>query len=446
MKTNPSLAETPYASIRPARVPSLATGYCSLTTDHWLLTLALLLGLCLPWTLHAQRAATATATVINGFVTGITVTDGGSGYTSAPGVSINGGGGSGATALALLNNDEVSQIIVLTAGSGYSSVPDVVIAPPDLPTQSILDLRMIPELTIYGEIGSTNQIQSANAFGNTNVWVVVTNVVLTSSPYTFYDTISTPGVQRYYRALVQGGTRPTAAAGYVWLPPGRFTMGSPASEVDRGSNEGPQTVVILAHGFYMGQHEVTQGEYQAVMGSNISYFTGDLNRPAESVNWFDARDYCANLTQQERTAGRLPAGWVYRLPTEAEWEYAARAGTTTRFSFGDDAGYTKLGEYAWYSSNSGSATHAVQTKKPNSWGLYDMAGNVWEWCSDWNGSYPGGSVIDPVGPASGSYRVGRGGSWYSDGRHCRSAIRASQTPDFRYNIVGFRAVLAPGQP
>jgi formylglycine-generating enzyme required for sulfatase activity len=223
-------------------------------------------------------------------------------------------------------------------------------------------------------------------------------------------------------------------------------MGSPASEQDRWDWEGPQTQVTITHGFWMGRYEVTQGEYQAVMGSKPSHFGDDPNRPVEQVSWHQATNYCGKLTAGERVAGRLPAGYVYRLPTEAEWEYARRAGTTTRFSYGDDLGYAQLGNYAWYGSNSDGTTHAVGLKQPNAWGLYDMHGNVWEWCLDWYGAYPGGSVTDPQGPASGEHRVFRGGGWYGGGRYCRSAYRYDRTPDARDSYVGFRAVLAPGQP
>jgi formylglycine-generating enzyme required for sulfatase activity len=223
-------------------------------------------------------------------------------------------------------------------------------------------------------------------------------------------------------------------------------MGSPATEQDRFGNEAPQTVVTLTKGFWMGKYEVTQGEYLAVVGGNPSRFTGDPNRPVEQLSWTDATNYCARLTAQERAAGRLPAGWAYRLPTEAEWEYAARAGTTTRFSYGDDPGYGQLGGYAWYLSNSGGTTHPVGEKQPNPWGLYDMSGNVWEWCSDWYATYPGGSVTDPVGPGSGSFRVLRGGGCYVGGLDCRSANRDDLAPDFRRYYVGFRAVLAAGPP
>jgi formylglycine-generating enzyme required for sulfatase activity len=152
-------------------------------------------------------------------------------------------------------------------------------------------------------------------------------------------------------------------------------MGSPDSEQDRERDEGPQTLVTLTRGFWMGRYEVTQGEYLAVMESNPSYFTGDTNRPVENVSWNDATNYCAKLTVRERAAGRLPAGWEYRLPTEAQWEYACRAGSTNRFHYGDDPGYTELANYAWYTINTGS-TQAVGGKLPNQWGLYDMHGNV----------------------------------------------------------------------
>ena len=134
----------------------------------------------------------------------------------------------------------------------------------------------------------------------------------------------------------------------VWIKPGTFVMGSPASEVGRNSDEGPQTVVTLTKGFWMGHHEVTQGEYQSLMNTNPSSYSGDLSLPVETVSWIDATNFCWVLTQREQVAGRLPAGWVYRLPTEAEWEYCCRSLTTTRFYYGDDPGYTSLTNYAWY--------------------------------------------------------------------------------------------------
>jgi formylglycine-generating enzyme required for sulfatase activity len=231
-------------------------------------------------------------------------------------------------------------------------------------------------------------------------------------------------------------------------------MGSPTNEVDRSGDEGPQTAVTISRGFWMGKYLVTQGDYLALMGSNPSYFTTndsagnpispDLTRPVETVSWFDATNYCARLTQQERGAGRIGTNSVYRLPTEAEWEYACRGWTSTRFSYGDDPGYTNLTNYAWYFDNSTNMTHPVGQKLPNPWGLYDMHGNVWEWCQDWDGLYPGGIALDPQGPATGSHRVVRGGGWNGGAGGCRSASR--RDPGDGYDQNGLRVVLAPGQP
>jgi formylglycine-generating enzyme required for sulfatase activity len=195
-------------------------------------------------------------------------------------------------------------------------------------------------------------------------------------------------------------------------------MGSPTNEVDRVDVfEGPQTAVTISRGFWMGKYEVTQGEYLTVMGSNPSWFTTnngyshDLSRPVEQVSWEDATNYCGQLTQRERAAGRIASNDAYRLPTEAQWEYACRAWTSTRFSYGDDPGYTNLTNYAWHWDNSGETTHPVGQKLPNPWGLYDMHGNVWEYCQDRQGKYPGGIAVDPQGPATGWALGIRGGGW-----------------------------------
>jgi formylglycine-generating enzyme required for sulfatase activity len=219
----------------------------------------------------------------------------------------------------------------------------------------------------------------------------------------------------------------------VWIPPGTFTMGSPSNESSRDSDEGPQTRVTLTRGFWMGETEVTQAQWKAVMGSgnNPSHFKGDT-LPVEMVSWNDAMDFCRRLSER--------SGRTVTLPTEAQWEYACRAGTTTRFSFGDSD--SSLGNYAWFTSNSGSQTRPVRGKQPNAWGLYDMHGNVWEWCLDWFGAYPGGSVTDPTGASSGSYRVLRGGSWGYTARYCRSASRGGDGPTGRFHNNGFRVVLA----
>jgi formylglycine-generating enzyme required for sulfatase activity len=161
---------------------------------------------------------------------------------------------------------------------------------------------------------------------------------------------------------------------------------------------------------------------------------GTIN-PVEKVSWTDAVEFCGKLSAMpaEKTAGH-----VYRLPTEAEWEYACRSGTTTAYGFGDDA--SRLGDYGWSRSNSDSKPHPVGEKKPNAWGLYDMHGNVWEWCQDWYAAYPSGSATDPTGATSGSNRVFRGGGWGHGARFCRSAYRFWSTPGIRINDLGFRVL------
>ena len=431
---------SPHVSVSTRRLaPPLAA------FGRWL-ALALVAGF--TFVAQAQTTATATAIVSYGFVVAYTLTDGGSGYNEPPVVTVLGGGGTGATATALVANGIVTQINVVATGSGYSSPPQVVISAP-VAEPTVLSLQIIPLVTIHGLPGDTNQIERASSLGVGAVWVPLASVVLTNAVQDWYDRVSPPGPQGYYRAVLVGaGSRPTPGPRFVWLPAGQFVMGSPASEVDRYSNEGPQTRVTLTRGFFLGRYEVTQGEYQAVIGTNPSLFTGDTNRPVEMVNWHDATNYCAQLTARELVAGRLPAGWAYRLPAEAEWEYASRAGSTNRFSYGDDPGYTQLANYAWYGATySGGTTHAVGGKLPNRWGLYDMIGNIWEWCADWLGNYPGGSVSDPQGSSSGSNGVLRGGDWNGGGLYCRSAVRnVTAASDLGSGGLGFRVVLAPGQP
>ena len=230
----------------------------------------------------------------------------------------------------------------------------------------------------------------------------------------------------------------------IWIHSGTFKIGSPFTEKERGSDEDPHTKVMISRGFWMSKYEVTQEKYELFTGTNPSHFNGNSNSPVEMVNWHEAVAYCVEFTRQAREEERLPKGYEYRLPTEAEWEYACRAGTTTRFSYGNDPDYSQLGEYAWYSNNSSKTTHPVGQKKPNGWGLYDMHGNVWEWCLDWHGDYPGGSTADPQGPTVGTSCVRRGGRWGSPARYCRSATRDYSQPNFRHSGVGFRIVLALG--
>lgn len=233
----------------------------------------------------------------------------------------------------------------------------------------------------------------------------------------------------------------------VLIPAGSFVLGSLADEQDREPDEGPVTSTSIRGAVWMGIYEVTQGEYQQRMGSNPSAFTGDARRPVENVTWNDAMAYCAALTAEQRAAGNIPNHYEYRLPTEAEWERACRAGTGTRFHYGDDPAYADLARHAWYTSNSAGTTHPVGEKRPNAWGLYDMHGNVWEWCRDfYQTNYNGGAAVDPRGADSGVNRVLRGGSWSTLARICRSARRFQFAPDLAINDFGFRVVLAEVRP
>ena len=227
----------------------------------------------------------------------------------------------------------------------------------------------------------------------------------------------------------------------IELPAGKFTMGSPEDEKDREEAEA-QVSVTLTKSFTLGKTEVTQGQWQSVMGTEP--WTGqknvqaDKDCPATYVSWGDATEFCKRLTDLERAAGTLKADEEYRLPTEAEWEYACRAGTETAYSFGDDE--KQLDEYAWFNGNANAGeqyAHKVGTKKPNPWGLYDMHGNVREWCSDRYGEKLSGGT-DPVGPDRGSYRMLRGGSLRIIPGICRSAFRYGIVPSYQSNDVGFR--------
>lgn len=223
----------------------------------------------------------------------------------------------------------------------------------------------------------------------------------------------------------------------VLIPAGTFTMGSPDSEADHGADESPQTRVTLTKDFCLGAMDVTQGQYESVMSTNPSDFkSAGQDAPVEQISWDDAMAFCQKLTERERVAGRLPTGYVFTLPTEAQWEYACRAGTTGGYA-GDPAATS------WYDRNSGGTTHPVGTKQPNAWGLYDMTGNVYQWCADWYANrYTGGAVTDPTGPVNGSVRVLRGGGWYYDKTYCRSAYR-DYDPGYRANFIGFRVALNP---
>jgi formylglycine-generating enzyme required for sulfatase activity len=256
----------------------------------------------------------------------------------------------------------------------------------------------------------------------------------------------------------------------VWIKSGNFTMGSPEREVNRDKDETQHQVTLT--GFYMGKYPVTQAQYEAVMGTNPSCFktpvspeTDTGKRPVEQVRWYDAIEFCNKLSMNEglnpayRIGGSTnPAEWKavptttndatwdgveivvgsngYRLPTEAQWEYACRAGTATAYN----TGATISGSTGWYRDNSGDRTHSVGEKPANAYGLYDMHGNVWEWCWNWYGTYANVAQTDPTEAVSGYSRVRRGGSWDSYGRLLRSAYRDYGNPYSRYDDIGFRLV------
>ena len=228
---------------------------------------------------------------------------------------------------------------------------------------------------------------------------------------------------------------------FVHIPPGTFMMGSTLNEFGRDKDE-KQHRVTLTKGFYIQTTEVTLGHWKAVMGINLADTSNCGNDcPAKDVSWDDTQKFIRQLN-------RLEGENNYRLPTEAEWEYACRAGSKTAFANGAisviECGYDpNLNTIGWYCGNARKKVHPVAQKNPNAWGLYDMHGNVFEWCQDWYGDYPSGSVTDPIGPLSGSYRVFRGGGWNFGARLCRSADRLSFTPGHRFGFLGFRLLRNP---
>ena len=216
---------------------------------------------------------------------------------------------------------------------------------------------------------------------------------------------------------------------FVHIPAGSFTMGTPDNEPDRNSDESPVHKVTISNPYYIGKYEVTQAQYVALMGNNPSKFKG-RNLPVDSVTWPEAVEFCKKLCEM--------TGYKYRLPTEAEWEYACRANTTTTFYWGDKIDTS----FAWYKENSEGTTHPVGMKKSNPWGLYDICGNIEEWCCDWySRTYESNEhLTDPQGPDSGELRVRRGGCWYHPASCLRSGNRFFYQPDERHAQIGFRVV------
>ena len=428
----------------------------------------------------AGEPAKAVATVTDGYVRGITVTAGGSGYVTAPAVTLSGGGGHGATGIAVLADGAVSLVIVLTAGDGYTSSPTVTIEEPpkqpEPPKESKLNIRLVSALTVDGPAGSTNRLEcSLEANGPWSVW---TNVVMGTAEVTLVDWAVGASL-RFYRT---SEAQLSAPPGMALIPSGTFTMGD---TLDGDANAKPITVSLSA--FYMDTNLVSYGVWKSVHayatshGYDISPGAGKANgHPVYNVNWYDTVKWCnarsqqagmtvvyytdAALTQVYTSGepGTVYANWDaggYRLPTEAEWEYAARGGLVgQRFPWGmtiseSQANYVSTGSYSYdlgpngYTSQFATGDHPytspVGSFAPNGYGLYDMAGNVWQWCWDWYGTYSGG--INPRGAVSGSLRVLRGGSWYGNAFDCRSADRCYYDPSYDPSYGGFRAVLSPGQ-
>jgi formylglycine-generating enzyme required for sulfatase activity len=326
--------------------------------------------------------------------------------------------------------------------------------------QSALGIRLTPTLSVTGTVGSWQQIQYSDEPSNPTNWTPLTNLLLTQSPTIFTDT-SGGAPRRFYRSV----TLVIAAnTNLVWIPPGTFLMGSPSNEPGRQPQEGPQTQVTLTQGFFVSKFEVTQSEYVSVMGG---YPVGFLNSvkgnslALGTVLWQEAVNYCDQLTQRELAAFRIPPGWAYRLPIEAEWEYACRAGTITAFGLGNALYNTPSAAIAWFHGTTpyppATDPTGINPNQPttvgsfptatNAFGLCDMHGNVAEWCQDGAvGSatfpiYPGGSVTNPVVGVEQIFHILRGGSFGSDGAACRSAVRMIGVNGLL--PFGFRVVLAP---
>jgi len=321
------------------------------------------------------------------------------------------------------NYDADSQLFMLRATHGAQNPVDLICSIPPRPQAESLH-RALQDSTLIVRAYARLHLDAAAALPGTRTTLTrVECKELDAGVWVF-------GLDLGLGQLQPPRTVPDLGLELVWIKPGTFMMGSPKKEKNRDLDE-TRHRVTLTKGFWLGKYEVTQAQYKAVTGKNPSKSAG-ANRPVENVSWGDAVAFCRKLTERERRAGRLPGNGEYRLPTEAEWEYACRAGTVGKYA-------GELDAMAWHGGNSSQQTHEVGRKRPNAWGLYDMHGNVWEWCADWYGDYPTGAVTDPTGSERGPYRVYRGGCWADPPPgSCSSALRPWPSPGGRRYYLGFR--------
>lgn len=383
-----------------------------------------------------SNQATAEAIVVNGFIVDVRILYPGDGYFTPPSVAFL-GNGSGAVAVAQVQNGKVSKIAIQNAGFGYTDPVTVQIGPSSYP--DIAEIGLYAGLKLIGEPGSQILLQYAERLDDPYPWQSLTNFQMSEPTLLYIDPVG-PG-KRYYRSIAI--PRNPSPSNLEWIPPGSFVMGTPLDELVSGSDENPH-VVTITEGFFMGIREVNQSEFLANSLAAPSQYSGAPDLPVENVSYQDAVTYCESLTQRELAAGRLPEGFSYRLPTEAEWEYATRARSHSPYFFGSNP--SELDNFAWWSQNSGGHERLVKTKGANPWGLFDVYGNVAEWCKDYYAPYGDDRKFDPEGPATGTSRVVRGGSWGDEALQCRSASRAAMSPSEKNSRTGFRVVLAKGPP
>ena len=410
--------------------------------------------------------AIAKATIVNGFIVGAEVLQSGGGYDSPPVIIVEDDSGNGAELEPIMNHGMISRIQVANPGANYSQNTVIKITPPDPDLSIEIDESHETKLIMRLFEGMDYWLESA---AETLLWRTELHPLRVVDDGNFRLEIEPSNEMKLFRLSVTGainaplpgknfkidydGLLPeNHAIEMIWVEPGTFMMGSPESEEYRSDDE-TQHEVILTEGFWLGETEVTQHQWESLMETSINeqheLTDGQLagegsQHPMYYINWEEAMGYCERLTSHERLAGRLPEGYEYSLPTEAQWEYACRAGTTTVFAYGDSLSSTQAnfnGDHPYGGAPIGpwlNRTVEVKSYQPNAWGFYDMHGNVYEWAAD---MFSFGPDSNPLDPASSTHRSLRGGSWDEDARSCRSAWRQYGGPSNRYWSVGFRLSL-----